>query len=205
MGDNVDFSGTAETLDGAVSGVAIQFDGKRIPLKWHRLRRQASDVLFGAEAFAHGTRIGAAMEVDLRVTADGEFAILHNAALEEETDGNGLVRAHKADELARLHYRGERGAEVRPVLFAADLARGLAGAHPEARLQLDMKDAFEVVGDTAVEQLAAHFSEVESHLVVSGDSTLLTLAISARLPGMLRGLECAVFSAHRPVPGGAKR
>lgn len=52
-----------------------------------------------------------------------------------------------------------------------------------------MKDSFEAAGAAAAERLAAQFAGVAGNLVVSGDSTELTLAISARLPAMMRGLE----------------
>lgn len=127
------------------------------------------------------------MEVDLRITREGGFAVLHDGTLDRETDGTGPVRERMSEEIRALHYWG--AGAPRPVLLAGDLAQQLGPGHPEARLQLDMKDEFSAVRQSGVERLATFFEGCESKLVVSGDSTELTLAISERLPGIMRGLE----------------
>lgn len=167
------------------SGLAIVFDGKRIPLKWHRLRRSRSDPLFDEAVLDEGLKRGASMEVDLRVLGDGGFAVLHDETLDRETDGTGRVAACTGAAIGRLHYAGGG----RRVLLAEDLAARLASAHPQALLQLDMKDDFAQAGERGVARLAALFAEHQQNLIVSGDSTELTLAIAERLPDMRRGLE----------------
>jgi glycerophosphoryl diester phosphodiesterase len=52
-----------------------------------------------------------------------------------------------------------------------------------------MKDDLAAVGHGGVEKLARLFARHEEKLIVSGDSTELTLAILERLPGMKWGLE----------------
>jgi Glycerophosphoryl diester phosphodiesterase len=172
---------------GSSTGVAIVHGGRRVRLKWHRLRRRRRDPLFDAETLAEGLRLGASMEVDLRVTRDGDFAVLHDGTLDRETDGTGAVVECTGEEIRALHYRS--AGAPRPVLLASDLAQALGPGHPEALLQLDMKDDVSAVGQTGVERLATFFAGCEGKLVVSGDSTELTLAISERLPGIERGLE----------------
>lgn len=42
------------------------------------------------------------VEFDIQLTADGQFAVFHDAALECRTNGNGAVRSHTLAELRRL-------------------------------------------------------------------------------------------------------
>jgi len=171
-------------------GIAIHHDGKRVLLKWHRLRRSMSEPLFGAEVLAEGLGRGASMEIDLRVARDGGFAVLHDETLDRETSGAGPVAARTSEEIRALHYT-EPAADGMPrnVLVAEDLAALLGPAHPESVLQFDMKDDLQAVGERGVDRLARLFAAHDEHLIVSGDDTDLTLAISERLPGVTRGLE----------------
>ncbi|MCT7373944.1 glycerophosphodiester phosphodiesterase [Chelativorans salis] len=171
------------------AGLAIDFGGKRIPLKWHRLRRKARDPLFGEAVLADGLKQGASMEVDLRLLRDGAFAVLHDDVLDRETNGTGPVAARTSEEIRALHYADDGAAGARRVLLADDLAERLAAAHPDALLQLDMKDDLAAVGKESVEGLAALFKVHQKNLIISGDSTDLTLALAERLPEMQRGLE----------------
>src|SRR5690606_33687267 len=108
---------------GSSTGVAIVHGGRRVRLKWQRHRRRRRDPLFDAETLAEGLRLGASMEVDLRVTRDGDFAVLHDGTLDRETDGTGAVVECTGEEIRALHYRS--AGAPRPVLLASDLAQAL--------------------------------------------------------------------------------
>ncbi|WP_309083422.1 glycerophosphodiester phosphodiesterase family protein [Chelativorans sp.] len=178
----------ASPTDGA-TGVAINHAGRRVLLKWHRLRRSAQDPLFSAHVLAEGLRLGASMEIDLRVTRDGGFAVLHDERLDEETSGAGLVAERTGEEIRELHYaEPARDGAPRAVMLAEDIAELLGPAHPDALLQLDMKDDLSE-GRRGVDRLAELFAGHQKHLVVSGDDTDLTRAIGEKLPGMKQGLE----------------
>ena len=62
-----------------------------------------------------------AIEVDLRLSADGRLVALHDAGLERATNGRGLVREHDMHELRRLTTGpcGERVATLHEALEAA--------------------------------------------------------------------------------------
>lgn len=184
--DDIAKSAEMDASGDSMAGLAIDHRGKRVRLKWHRLRRRKRDPLFGADALREGLKNGASMELDLRVTRDGGFAVLHDETLDRETDGRGPAAALTSDEIRALRYAD--GAP-RPVLVAEDIAELLGPAHPDALLQFDMKDDFGAVGREGVERLAGLFSGHDEKLIVGGDSTALTLAISERLPGVRRGLE----------------
>lgn len=174
----------------AATGVAIDHGGKRVLLKWHRLRREMKDPLFSGEVLAAGLKLGASMEIDLRATRDGSFAVLHDRTLDRETNGSGPVSAYTGDDIRGLLYtEPARDGTVRHVLTAEDLAELLGPAQQDALLQFDMKDDFALVGEGALDRLEGLFADRDKHLVVSGDDTELTLAITDRLPAAKRGLE----------------
>jgi glycerophosphoryl diester phosphodiesterase len=135
-------------------GTSIIHAGRPVALKWHRLRRKRADPLFGADVLADGLRLGASMEIDLRVTADGDFVVLHDDVLDDETNGQGAVVGQTRAALAALRYddAGVPGAprHARPLVFLDELAALLTDAHPDALLQLDMKDDFGLVGQRGV-------------------------------------------------------
>lgn len=54
-------------------------------------------------AFEAAWRVGAdAIEIDLRVTADGEAAVIHDATFDATTNGTGFVNEHSTSTLAQL-------------------------------------------------------------------------------------------------------
>lgn len=166
-------------------GLAIAASGHSTRLKWHRLRRSLADPEFSAEVLADGFRLGASMELDLQVRADGGFLVLHDGTLERETDGEGAVRDRTGAELAQLAYRQL----ARPLILTEHLAELVQSAHPEALLQFDMKNDLAEVGKAGVDHLAALFGSKSQNLIVSGGSPELIVAIGNRLPDIRRGID----------------
>lgn len=173
-------------------GTAIVHDGRSVALKWHQLRRRRSDPLFGIAALKQGLRLGASMEIDLRITADGSFVVLHDATLDQETDGTGEIVRLTREQLTGIHYDDSHlpgGEGKRSLLFTEDVTRLMEAGHPDSMLQLDMKDDYSAVGEAGVERLASVLQSAKLPVLVSGDSSELILALCTRLPGLMRGLE----------------
>lgn len=166
-------------------GLAIERAEHVTRLKWHRLRRSRSDPEFGAAVLAEGFALGASMELDLQVRADGGFAVLHDASLDRESSGRGSVRDKTAADLSAVVYRESNA----PLLLTEQLSGMLQVAHPDALLQFDMKNDLDEVGAAGVDHLASLFGENSSHLIVSGGSTELIVAIASRMPGIRRGID----------------
>lgn len=177
------------SLTDAHQGLALVHDGHRTRLKWHRLRRRMSDPLFSAEVMAEGFRLGASMELDLRIRADGGFVVLHDDLLEGETNGLGEVAGRTGEELHGLYFTDGDGADRRPLILSEDLAAMLGTANPDALLQFDMKDDLAAIGEKGVEHLAHLFSDPPAPIIVSGHSLELIVAIRDRLPNLLRGID----------------
>lgn len=166
-------------------GLALEREGRQTRLKWHRLRRQMTDPLFSAEVMAEGFRLGASMELDLRVRADGGFVVLHDEDLEGETTGQGAIRDKTPADLKDVRMRdGDR-----PLLLSEDLAPMLQSAHSDALMQFDMKDDFAIIGENGIAHLATYFQDIRAPVIVSGHSYELIAAVRGRLPWLLRGID----------------
>ena len=125
------------------------------------------------------------MELDLRVRADGGFAVLHDATLGEETDRAGQVGSLTRADLAPLRHRDA----PRPILVSEDLADLLATSHPDALLQLDMKDDLATIGSRGVDHLVEHFGSTGTTLIISASCLDLMFELARRLPAVRRGID----------------
>jgi glycerophosphoryl diester phosphodiesterase len=166
-------------------GLVLHHQGFQTRLKWHRLRRHAGDPLFAPDVMADGFKLGASMEIDLRVRADGGFAVLHDEVLEGETTGRGPVRETLAGEFHRLTMLD--GAN--PVMLSETLAGLIADAHPDALLQFDMKDDLDRIGERGIDHLRDHFSGSFSRLIASGSDLPLIIALRQCMPDLKRGID----------------
>src|SRR6218665_1263177 len=122
------------------SPISITRNGHVTWFKWHRGRRRLSDPVFTGKRILEAMALGASIEVDLVVTGDKGFAVLHDKTLDRETTGQGPV-AHTSDALIRLlRLRDNAGAPIaEPVMLLDDLCTLMASrkVHPDALLQLD--------------------------------------------------------------------
>ncbi|GHA23828.1 glycerophosphoryl diester phosphodiesterase [Devosia pacifica] len=127
--------------------------------------------------------VGASIEVDLVVTGDNGFAVLHNLELSEETTGSGLVSELGDDALRQLYLRDNTGAPTdQPVMLLGDLCRLMAAGsiHSDALLQLDYKQDETVLNDAAIRNFREATAPVASNLILSSGS--------ARAVDLLAGL-----------------
>lgn len=168
----------------APQGLEIVAGGHRARLKWHQLRRSARDGLFSTEVLAEGLRLGASMELDLRVRGDGGFVMLHDADLEGETTGRGPIASLRRDEIAR-----ETLLDGRALVFSEDLAGMLSRGHPDAVLQFDMQDDLAAIGERGLEHLATWFADVPCTVIINAYDIDLIVAARSRLPGLVRGID----------------
>jgi glycerophosphoryl diester phosphodiesterase len=169
----------------AGNGLAIALDGREARLKWHRLRRSLAEPEFSAEVLAEGFLIGASMELDLCVRADGGFAVLHDALLDRETTGAGPVLAQTGADLTGIRYR-QSGL---PLILSEGLAAMMPVAHPDALLQFDMKDDLATIGARGLDHLVDHFGQNTAPIIFSGGCLDLIAALAKRMPDVRRGID----------------
>lgn len=166
-------------------GLKLVFQDHVTRLKWHRLRRSMNDPEFGTAVMLDGFHAGASMELDLRVRGDGGFVVLHDVTLERETTGTGLAAVLTGPQIAALRYRTQDRAPI----LSEDLAQMLDASHPEALLQLDMKDDFHTVGQRGVDHFAELFADRCQSIIISGGSIPLIRGLALRLPDLKRGYD----------------
>lgn len=172
-------------LGDRVTGLQIIHAGHATRLKWHRLRRSLADPEFGLSVMAEGFALGASMELDLQVRADGGFVVLHDETLERETTGVGPAAALTGAQMAALRYRGQPCA----LILSEDLAARLLAAHPAALLQFDMKNTLDQVGERGIDHFAGLFAGRCGGIIVSGGDLPLIRALAERIPALKRGYD----------------
>lgn len=176
----------------------IERDGHRTWLKWHRARRRGSDPVFTGARIREGMRIGASVEVDLVVHAGHGCAVLHDFTLERETTGTGAVRETPPEVLRGLFLRGNDGVPLPDrVLLLEDLCDLLTTEppHPEALLQLDLKEERGAISPEVVAQFGRSLGPVAGNMIISGGDLEAVRLMAGAVPGLRIGFD-PCYGAH---------
>ena len=187
-------------------GLDLYHAGHRTRLKWHMGRRVRTDVPFTPSRAREAMALGASFEVDLNPHAGAGFAVLHDATLDRETDGHGLVADAAPDELRRLKLR-RPSSEItgETVLLLDDLAALVRGGsvHPETLIQLDLKVGDDAVTDDAVEAFAKVMAGVAPHFILSGGDRVAVARLGRATAGLHLGFDpCNDGTVHDIEAGG---
>ena len=170
----------------------IESQCQRTWLKWHRAKRRASDPVFTPNRILEGMRLGASVEVDLVVHGDRGFAVLHDLSVERETTGTGVVAQLSAAQLRSFYLRDETGAPLdQHVLLLEDLAELLleGGLHPEALLQLDYKEDWQVLDPAAIATFKRAVAPVAQHMILSSGDAEAVRLLSESVAGLRIGYD----------------
>ena len=175
-------------------GVAIVRDGHRTWLKWHRARKQLTDLPFTGERILEGLRAGASIEVDLVKHAGGGFAVLHDFSLDRGTTGSGLVKETPTSVLRGLNLRDAGGRPTaHKVMLFEDLCGLIAageGISPDSVLQLDLKEEDPAsLGPREIAAFAAAVGPIASHFILSGGSAATMLKLAGPVPQLAIGYD----------------
>jgi glycerophosphoryl diester phosphodiesterase len=166
--------------------VAIDARGRRILLKWHMLRRAASEPPFSLRNLRAGLARNASMEVDIRLLGDGSWICLHDATLEAETDGSGPVANLDAQAISRLRISGS---DYAPPLLA-DIVKAVKGAASSgACLQLDLKEPAAGLSAGAAASFAELIGPVAATCVLSGCDWVTVKRLAATVPKLRLGYD----------------
>ena len=144
------------------------------------------------ENLVAGLAAGAALEVDVVVTADGHFLCLHDLVLDAETTGTGLVAKTKRSEVARLRQRGTNGEILEePPLFLDEVAAAVSrlGRDSVGLVQLDIKEPQVRFDDALVAQFAGTIGTLRDRFIVSGYDASLIARLCTAAPGLVYGFD----------------
>lgn len=140
-------------------------------------------------AFTRATACGAKwLELDVHVTRDGRFAVIHDAALERTTDGTGNVSEQDWQVLSRLDAGRRRGQE-----FAGEGIPALEDVVELARrtgVRLNVEVKGRVPDDAVLARLVALVADGMSppRHVLSSFTLELLLAVRWLAPDLVLGL-----------------
>ncbi len=167
-------------------GVAIDAGGRRVMLKWHKLRRFAKEPPFMAANLPRGLAIGASMEIDARVLADGNWVCLHDDVLDRETTGTGPVEKADTETIRGLRLAG---ADFAPPLLA-DLAGNVAAAGDTgAVFQIDLKEPAVGLTPAAVARFAEIIAPVAGRCLLSGTEWAAVRILGDAVPDLPLGFD----------------
>lgn len=171
---------------------AIERDGHRTWLKWHRAKRRIGDPVFTGRRILEGMRLGASVEVDMVVTGGRGFAVLHDLELDRETTGQGRVAAASHETLRQLHLRGEDGAPIADkVMLLDDLCALMAQGqvHADALLQLDYKEDWRALDAAAIASFQQSTAPVARHMILSSGDAEAVRVLTEGVQGLRIGYD----------------
>lgn len=164
-----------------------------ILLVHHAARRQHAHLPNSLGALQACLAAGArAVEVDISLLADGQFALLHGPMLDRETTGSGPVNAHTTEQVRALRYARQGEVTDAPVgLFSQ--AIDLLCQHPyPVELQLDLKpDVF--LSNDVLSRLAADLQPVKDRVRVTSPADWALRQLHAVDPGLALGFDPLLY------------
>jgi glycerophosphoryl diester phosphodiesterase len=176
-----------ERGEAAVLGPSAYQDLERVVAAHRGARRYAPENTVRAfeEALSRGAR---AIELDVRLTSDGELVVIHDALVDRTTDGTGVVASLSGSEVrgfdAGSWYSPDCAGERVPTLD--QVLRLTAG---RARLNIELKSVpADPVAAKVVNAVAAH-SAADRAVLMSFD---VGSVLAAKRHAVARGLEPGV-------------
>jgi glycerophosphoryl diester phosphodiesterase len=178
----------------AAPAIALAAGERRIALKWHKLRRRREDPAFSRANLETALAEGAAVEVDLVASADGDFVCLHELTLERETTGRGPVARHRSATVLALRQRDNAGALLdSPVLGFAELVQAVRlnrpPGQPDGRIQLDLKEPLAGITAEVARRFAEQLRDLHGWFTLSGPSWPAIERLAAAAPGLATGFD----------------
>jgi glycerophosphoryl diester phosphodiesterase len=140
------------------------------------------------------------VEVDINPLADGEYALLHDRFLEEETDGKGSVATATGQTVRGLRRRWQGKLTDERVALLSDAAAVAAGAPTLVELQLDLK-AYTPVPDAALASLGRTVEPLGRRVRVSSASDRDLRRLHEAVPELALGFDPLRHLDVDPGPG----
>jgi glycerophosphoryl diester phosphodiesterase len=167
-------------------GVSIEYRGRAVLLKWHKLRRGPDEPPFSLANLRAGLALGASLEIDIRLLADGAWVCLHDDMLDEETDGSGPVAGVSSDAIRRLRIAGS---DYPPPLLAHVASVVAAARASKACLQIDLKEPAGALTRRAIRGFAETIAPIAPTCLLSGTEWTAVERLGAGVPRLRLGYD----------------
>lgn len=180
----------------------LRYAGRTVRLKWHKLKRHPDDPPFARRNLRAGLAAGASLEVDIRPLGCGNFICLHDARLEEETTGQGLVAEAEVSGMALLEMRGADG---EPPLLMDEIAAAMRGAPvgASALVQLDLQASSAEIDAAAIRAFASAVAGLEGRFILNGYDWDAVTRLGGGIAGLALGYD-PIEDARAGAPGLAR-
>ena len=144
------------------------------------------------------------IEVDVTPLADGDFALLHEARLEESTNGEGDVYQQRADQVRRLHYTWQSTASGEPVGLLSQAVSLVQRSPGLQELQLDLKPHVPL-NDVVLRNLLRQIAPVRDRVRVTSVADWAVRRLRALDPHLALGFDPLLYldvetGDHRDAP-----
>ena len=140
------------------------------------------------------------VEVDVNPLADGEYTLLHDRFLEDETNGKGSVAAATGRMVCVLRRRWQGKLTDEQVALLSDAAALAADARTLVELQLDLK-AYTPVSDAALASLGRTVGPLGRRVRVSSTSDRDLRRLHELAPDLALGFDPLRHLDVDPGPG----
>ncbi len=116
----------------------LVYKNRSVLLKHHRLLDGVHPYPPNSLSALHGVLTGGAevIELDIGLTKDGAFVLLHDSSLEHETTGRGPLRQISEAQFKALRLRGTN----EPPVTLADVVTALRGVNRALKVQVDVTE-----------------------------------------------------------------
>ncbi len=182
-------------------GIRLGQGGRRIWLKWHQLRRAATDPAHDRHNLRQGIAQGASLEIDIVATRDRHFVCLHDPELACETTGRGPVHDQDRAAVEGLRQCANDGRPLAtPPLFLDQAMAALAEAPADwpGRLQLDLKQPLDLIDQPLTLRFAQLVAPVARHLILGGTEWGAVRRLGQAVPGLRLGFD--PLALHEAAP-----
>jgi glycerophosphoryl diester phosphodiesterase len=140
------------------------------------------------------------VELDINPLADGEYALLHDRFLEEETDGRGSVAAATSENVRQLRFRWHDELTDERVATLSDAVELAADVQTLVELQLDLK-AYTPVPDASLASLGRIVRPLGRRVRVSSTSDRELRRLQKLAPDLALGFDPLQHLDVDPGPG----
>jgi len=135
----------------------------------------------------------AEVEIDVQETKDGKFVLLHDADLDRETTGKGLVTETMLRELLGYARKDRAGGATLHRIAQLEQVLGLLERYPKARLQIDAKlseqKSYEALAESVVSWRTAR-----NRITISSGNARVLQALRQHYPLLRLGFDASAVA-----------